>query len=101
MPADSARNYFLNRANDQDVRWALNALQPQPFQPFADRMDMKIFYQLTVPKLFVLGKDDHALPMEYWIRFAHRLGCQPVEIDSDHSPMISHPKLLADILVGG
>ncbi len=98
MPPELARKYFFNEASDEDAAWACARLQPQPFQPFADRITMRAFAGLSLPRHYLLGEQDKALPRVYWEEFARRLGCEPIRLDADHCPMISRPQQLASAL---
>jgi pimeloyl-ACP methyl ester carboxylesterase len=53
-----------------------------------------------VPTRYVLGTEDRCIAPE-WARraCAGRLGSDPIEISSSHTPMESRPELLASILV--
>jgi len=52
-----------------------------------------------VPTRVLLCRDDHLLPPAYVRRVAReRLGIEPDEMDSGHTPALSHPKELADRL---
>jgi pimeloyl-ACP methyl ester carboxylesterase len=54
-----------------------------------------------VPTKFVLCKDDHLFPPDFLRRIAaERLGITPDEIPGCHCVALSHPKELADLLVG-
>jgi pimeloyl-ACP methyl ester carboxylesterase len=54
-----------------------------------------------VPTRFVLCKDDHFFPPDFLRRLAaERLGITPDEIPGCHCVALSHPKELADLLVG-
>ena len=54
-----------------------------------------------VPTKFVLCKDDHLFPPDFLRRLAaERLGITPAEIPGCHCVALSHPKELADLLVG-
>ena len=54
-----------------------------------------------VPTKFVLCKDDHLFPPDFLRRLAaERLGIIPDEIPGCHCVALSHPKELADVLVG-
>ena len=54
-----------------------------------------------VPTKFVLCKDDHLFPPDFLRRLAaERLGITPDEIPGCHCVALSHPKELADVLVG-
>ena len=54
-----------------------------------------------VPTKFVLCTDDHLFPPDFLRRLAaERLGIIPDEIPGCHCVALSHPKELADLLVG-
>jgi pimeloyl-ACP methyl ester carboxylesterase len=54
-----------------------------------------------VPTKFVLCQDDHLFPPDFLRRLAtERLGVTPDEIPGCHCVALSHPKELADLLVG-
>jgi len=54
-----------------------------------------------VPTKFVLCQDDHLFPPDFLRRLAaERLGITPDEIPGCHCVALSHPKELADLLVG-
>jgi pimeloyl-ACP methyl ester carboxylesterase len=54
-----------------------------------------------VPTRFVLCTEDRLFPVEFMRRIAaERLGIVPDEIVSGHCVALSHPKELADLLVG-
>ena len=79
-------------------RWAASRLRPQaraaPREPFASE---------RLPRLdggFVVCRDDRMFDPS-WLRAAarERLGIEPVELDGGHSPMLSRPGELAEVLV--
>lgn len=98
MPPEMARKYLFNEASQEDAAWACARIQPQPFQPFADRVTMGAFAGLSLPRHYFLFERDKALPRAYWEEFARRLGGQPIRLDADHCPMISRPEQLAAAL---
>jgi pimeloyl-ACP methyl ester carboxylesterase len=65
-----------------------DVLQPWPLEAWPD-----------VPTRFVLCRDDRLFPAT-WLRevVRDRLGVEPDEIDSGHTPALSHPKELAERL---
>jgi pimeloyl-ACP methyl ester carboxylesterase len=79
------------------AEWAVSKLRPQaraaPREPFAAD---------EVPPLeggYVLSRGDRMFSPD-WMRTVarERLGMEPVEIDGGHSPMLSRPAELADLL---
>jgi pimeloyl-ACP methyl ester carboxylesterase len=80
------------------AEWAAAKLRPQaraaPREPFAAD---------ALPPLdggYVLSRQDRMFSPE-WMRAAarERLGMEPVELDGGHSPMLSRPAELADLLI--
>ncbi|MEU7765176.1 alpha/beta fold hydrolase [Nocardia sp. NPDC049190] len=52
-----------------------------------------------VPTRFLMSSDDRFFPAEFTRKMVtERLGFQPDEMPGDHSPMLGHPKELADRL---
>ena len=74
------------------------ALTPQPFQPWVDRVDMRRFYAMAVPRTYVRGLRDAAIPPAKAAEDAARLGVTPVDLDTAHGSMLSAPDALAKIL---
>jgi pimeloyl-ACP methyl ester carboxylesterase len=83
----------------EDIAWAEPRLRPQgqgiweSFRPF-DRLD-------DLPIVSIVGRRDVLLTLE-WQRWAceRRLGgLEPIELDVGHFPMLTHPTLVADVLV--
>ena len=51
------------------------------------------------PRAYIVCGRDHAIPPEWQRRAAqNELGVEPIELDSGHSPMLSCPAELADVL---
>jgi pimeloyl-ACP methyl ester carboxylesterase len=80
------------------AEWAVSKLRPQaraaPREPFA---------AARLPPLeggVVLSREDRMFSPD-WMRIAarERLGLEPVELDGGHSPMLSRPTELAELLI--
>ena len=85
-------------AGDLRVVAALVRLTPQPFRPWAERVAMRGFYALDVPRTYVRCLRDQAVVPARAAEYAARLGVAPVDLDTDHGPMLSAPDALATIL---
>ncbi len=86
---------FYHRCAPADAAWAAARLRPmandrlgQPSSAFAWR---------TVPSTYITCTDDQMVPVSFQRRMAARAGAA-VELDSDHSPFLSAPGELADVL---
>lgn len=78
---------------------ALARLTPQPFRPWTERVDMRRFYAMRVPRTYVRCLRDAAIPPARAAEYAARLGVRPVDLDTAHGPMLSAPDALVKILV--
>ena len=84
---------------DPRVTETLARLTPQPFTPWAERVDMRRFYAMRVPATYVRCLQDSAVPPARAAAYAARLGVKPIDLDCAHSPMVSAPDALARILI--
>jgi hypothetical protein len=68
-----------------------------------DRLDMKKFYSLHLPRSYVVGTEDCVMPPGEWqlhSRMTSRLGVyRLVQLPGGHELMFSNPKGLADKLI--
>jgi pimeloyl-ACP methyl ester carboxylesterase len=77
---------------------AASRLRPQAAKPMLDPCPLDVLPD--APTDSVIGAADRIISPQ-WSRAAapKRLGVEPIELDSDHSPMLSCPAALADVLV--
>jgi pimeloyl-ACP methyl ester carboxylesterase len=80
------------------VQAALPRLTPQPLRPFMERVDMKGFYAMSVPRTYIRCLKDAAVVPERAAEYARRLGVKPVDLDAGHDAMLSAPDALVRIL---
>jgi pimeloyl-ACP methyl ester carboxylesterase len=62
-------------------------------------MDLKQFDGLKMPRTYIMGLRDKALPPDLTRGFADRLGVTPVEIDAGHDMMVMKPQEVAEELL--
>jgi len=103
-PFDAVRDVFFNTvARDEALRLYETYWSPQPIQPFRDRLDLKKFERLELPKSYLTATEDIRVPMperSWHPRFSNRLGrFRFLEMPGDHEAMLTNPTLLADRLV--
>lgn len=53
----------------------------------------------SIPSWYVVARQDNAIPPAAERFMAERMGAQTVEVDASHVVMISHPGLVADLIV--
>jgi pimeloyl-ACP methyl ester carboxylesterase len=103
LPFPVFREQFINDASLEIAQKVYADLSPQPFQPLADRLDLKKFYSLPTPKSYINCTEDTALPpgeFGWHPRMSSRLGLyRLVQMPGSHEVMYSNPKGLADKIV--
>jgi len=87
-------------AGDERVGQALARMTPQPWRPLPERVDMRGFYAMRVPRTYIRCLRDVAVPPGKAAEYAARLGVTPIDLDTAHGSMLSNPDALAKILEG-
>lgn len=92
-----ARRYFYADCDEADARAAFDRLRPQAQTPYAVTFPLDAFP--AVPASYIVCTEDH-LVVPAWSRRAakERLGLDAVELPGSHSPFLSRPAELADLL---
>lgn len=85
-------------AGDARVAGALTRITPQPWRPLTERVDMRRFHAMRVPRTYIRCLRDQAVTPPKAAEYAARLGVTPIDLDTDHSPTLSNPDALAKIL---
>lgn len=85
-------------AGDARVVDALTRMTPQPLRPWTERVDMRRFYAMDVPRTYVRCLRDNAVTPARAAQYAARLGVAPVDMDCAHEPMLSALDDLVTIL---
>jgi pimeloyl-ACP methyl ester carboxylesterase len=90
-PAAFEHARWLNDLPPGDPRVvdALPRMTPQPFRPLTERVAMRRFYAMEVPRTYVRCLRDAAVPPARAAQYAARLGVTPVDLDCAHEPMFS------------
>lgn len=93
------RRVFYGSCRPETADWALARLRPQAVAPLLEPWELTAWP--TVPTFVVLGSDDVVTPLEQARRDAStELPDQPepVVLACDHSPFLSAPEELAEVL---
>ena len=66
-----------------------------------DKLDLRGFYSLAIPRSFIYCRQDKALPPGYFhARMSSRLGAfKFLEMDGSHEVMFTRPAELADQII--
>jgi pimeloyl-ACP methyl ester carboxylesterase len=99
LESQQAISLLYNRCPPDVALWAANKLRPQGLKPLTEKSPLERFP--SVPSTVILGTEDRlkadvGLMQEVARR---RLGVEPIVVVSDHSPFLSMPAELADLLV--
>jgi len=96
--AGTARALFWHEATLEMASWAQARLRPQAYRVMTETSPL-VAWPASTPVASIVCRADRAINPD-WVRTAarKRLGVEAVEIDGDHSPMLSRPDELADLL---
>jgi hypothetical protein len=95
------RDNFIQDAPESVARSTWERLSPEPSQVNLDKLDLKRFYSLTIPRSFIYCRHDRAMPPGYFHPgMSSRLGAfKLLEMDGSHEVMFTRPRELADKLI--
>jgi pimeloyl-ACP methyl ester carboxylesterase len=101
IPWEIWRDNFIQDAPEPVARSLWEQLSAEPNQVNLDKLCLKRFYSLAIPKSFIHCRHDKALPPGYFHpRMSSRLGAfKFLEIDGSHEVMFTRPEELADKIV--
>jgi pimeloyl-ACP methyl ester carboxylesterase len=93
-----ARQLFFDDCSDADANWAVSMLRPQSPRPLVEPSPLSHWPE--VDQSVILTADDRVLNQKWAIAAARaRLeGPEPVVLPGSHSPFLSRPAVLADVL---
>jgi pimeloyl-ACP methyl ester carboxylesterase len=96
---DVVREAFYGRCTDADAAWAKSRLRPEPLKPLVTSPRITSGGFGSVPRAYVECTADRAVTLASQRRMQSGLPCDPVfTLDTDHSPFLSAPAALADVL---
>ena len=97
--AATAKEMFFHDVPDEIASWAAKRLRPQAYG-FMSEVTPLTEWPGTESS-YIVCRDDHGLNPS-WARQAarQRLGVEPYEIDGGHSPFLTRPAELAELLHG-
>jgi pimeloyl-ACP methyl ester carboxylesterase len=100
-PWEVFRDLFMQDAPPQAARSVWERLVPQPFAPWAEKLDLAEFHRGELPRSFIAVADDRAVAPGVWHPLmSSRLGdFKLVEMEGSHEVMFTRPAELAGKLV--
>ena len=101
IPWELWRDHFIQDASEEVARALWEHLSPEPNRPNVEKLDLKAFYSLNIPKSFIYCRQDMTLPAgSFYPQMASRLGTYKlVEMDGGHEVLFTRPAELAEKLV--
>jgi pimeloyl-ACP methyl ester carboxylesterase len=97
---EGAWEFFFHDCDEATARWAFEHLTPEKIgDTMTTRVSVPRFWEAELPRSFILCLQDRSQPRWLADVVARRLGVEPLTIDASHSPFLSHPAELAELLV--
>jgi pimeloyl-ACP methyl ester carboxylesterase len=97
VPKGQAREFFYHDCAPEVAAWAEERLQPQSQSVLASTVTTASWRKF--PSTYILSLDDRALPSDFQRQFTGQ-ATNTLEFASSHSPMLSKPDELAEMLEG-
>ncbi|MFI5047145.1 MAG: alpha/beta fold hydrolase [Acidimicrobiia bacterium] len=95
-----AWDFFYHDCDEATARWAYEQLSPGPHASYSlEPVSVPRYWEANLPRSYILCLRDRAKPHAMSVEVARRLGVEPIPIDTSHSPFLSRPAELAELLV--
>lgn len=93
---------FGQDLSPQTLDWLLSEVSQDTTPPcVATEAISRVGYAGMIPASYIITLRDNILPVDWQRRFAQRAGAgEVIEINTAHEPFVSHPQLLAEIVLG-
>ncbi|WP_424630231.1 alpha/beta fold hydrolase [Bradyrhizobium sp. SYSU BS000235] len=100
FPPEKAAEVFYNTCKPADADWAKSQLTPQRTKVYGDKLQLTSERYGKVKRFYVKGSKDHAVSPLYQDAMLKNTPCDQVfTLDGDHSPFLSAPDKLAEIIL--
>jgi pimeloyl-ACP methyl ester carboxylesterase len=97
--AEALRDAFYGECSEEDVELARLCVQPEATVPLVTPLELSAEKFGRVPRVYIECLRDRAIPIALQRRMQSNWPCQRVHaLDTDHSPFLSRPDELADLL---
>ena len=94
-----AAAFFYHDCDAETVAWAFQRLTPAPPDFMQEPVSIPAFWAAQPPRSYILCREDRAKPHAMSDEVIRRLGVEPLVIDASHSPFLSRPAELAELMV--
>ena len=103
LPFPVWREAFMNDASLELAEKTYELTTPHPLRTLTDRLELKTFFDLQIPKSYINCTEDIAMPpgdFAWYPRFPARLGlCRLVQMPGGHEACFTNPTLLAQKII--
>lgn len=100
FPPEKAAEVFYNTCTPADADWAKSQLTPQRTKVYGDKLQLTPERYGKVKRFYVKGSKDHGVSPLYQDAMLKNTPCDQVfTLDGDHSPFLSAPDKLAEIIL--
>lgn len=97
---EGAWKYFYHDCDESTARWAFERLGPERFgDTTVTPVSVPRFWEADLPRSFIRCLQDQSMPRWLADTVTRRLGVEQLTIDTSHSPFLSRPRELAELLV--
>ena len=97
---EGAWKYFYHDCDETTARWAFDRLGPERFgDTTVTPVSVSRFWEAELPRSFIVCEQDRSMPRWLADTVTRRLGVEQLSIDASHSPFLSRPRELAELLV--
>ncbi len=97
---EGAQQLFYHDCDKSIAQWAFEQLTPERAGDTATTpISVPYFWEADLPRSFIVCLQDRAQPRWLADVTARRLGVEALEIDASHSPFLSRPAELAQLLI--
>ena len=103
LPFPVWREAFMNDASLELAQKTYELTSPHPRKTLSDRLALKTFFDLQIPRSYINCTEDIAMPpgqYAWFPRFVERLGlCRLVQMPGGHEACFTNPTLLTEKIV--
>jgi hypothetical protein len=92
------RDAFYHDCSDEDAARAAARLRPQPARAFEMRFELAPDRFGRIPRHYIECRGDRAIDLASQRAMHAKLPCSVHTLDASHSPFLSMPERLADVL---
>lgn len=97
---DGAWKYFYHDCDEATARAAFDRLGPERFgDTTVTPVSVPDFWEADLPRSFIVCEQDRSMPRWLADTVTRRLGVEQLTIEASHSPFLSRPRELAELLV--